>query len=287
MFLQEDFRVSPTASPGKEKAQKMSATSGLKCLEQFERFSRHGSWAKTFVALLVGTQDWSSSRCKLIWKLKGTKYSRLYFQLRALTLPTSEKESGLLDSLLPTPKASEGERGTERQLTVTDGKPQNISPKGQKYGIGIRQLAEQGFLNTPTSNDAKNVTLSKSQIGRHSIVGDILRMLPTPTTAMNSVYAEQTHIDGTNIRNTPSLATLAAMDMLPTPRSGMTGGISENRKQDKNNNLESALSKILIPTPRANKVNGLNLDNNEKLANRNKGNLEEVIAKILLPTTTT
>ena len=40
----------------------------------------------------------------------------------------------------------------------------------------------------------------------------------------------------------------------------------------------------LLPTPRANKVQNLNLANNEKLANRNKGNLEEVIAKMILPT---
>jgi hypothetical protein len=40
----------------------------------------------------------------------------------------------------------------------------------------------------------------------------------------------------------------------------------------------------LLPTPRANKVNGLNLENNPKLALRNKGNLEEIIAKALLPT---
>ena len=36
----------------------------------------------------------------------------------------------------------------------------------------------------------------------------------------------------------------------------------------------------LLPTPRANKVNGLDLSN-EALANRNKGNLEEAVAKIV------
>ena len=36
----------------------------------------------------------------------------------------------------------------------------------------------------------------------------------------------------------------------------------------------------LLPTPRANKVNGLDL-NNEALANRDKGNLEEAVAKIV------
>ena len=36
----------------------------------------------------------------------------------------------------------------------------------------------------------------------------------------------------------------------------------------------------LLPTPRVNKVNGLDL-NNEALANRDKGNLEEAVAKIV------
>lgn len=36
----------------------------------------------------------------------------------------------------------------------------------------------------------------------------------------------------------------------------------------------------LLPTPRANKVNGINL-NNPKIAQRNKGNLEESVAKII------
>jgi hypothetical protein len=63
----------------------------------------------------------------------------------------------LYSNMLPTPTASIAERGTERKLQVIDGKVQNISPKGIKFGINIRQLAEQGFLpkmlNTPTASD--------------------------------------------------------------------------------------------------------------------------------------
>jgi DNA-cytosine methyltransferase len=42
---------------------------------------------------------WYSTRCKLTWKIKGTKYKRIYFQLVARTLHTKENELGLL----PTP----------------------------------------------------------------------------------------------------------------------------------------------------------------------------------------
>jgi len=37
----------------------------------------------------------------------------------------------------------------------------------------------------------------------------------------------------------------------------------------------------MLPTPRANQVNGCDL-NNPKIANRNKGNLEEVVSKIIV-----
>ena len=42
---------------------------------------------------------WYSTRCKLTWKIKGTKYKRIYFQLVARTHHTKESELGLL----PTP----------------------------------------------------------------------------------------------------------------------------------------------------------------------------------------
>jgi hypothetical protein len=42
---------------------------------------------------------WFSTRCKLNWKIRGTKYKRIYFQLVAKTLHTNESELGFL----PTP----------------------------------------------------------------------------------------------------------------------------------------------------------------------------------------
>ena len=54
--------------------------------------------------------------------------------------------------------------------------------------------------------------------------------------------------------------------------------------------LSRALGMGLIPTPRANQVNGCDL-NSEALATRNKGNLEETVAKLvtggIIPTPTT
>src|SRR5690606_3354075 len=78
---------------------KMTATSGRKCLEQYTKLNRHTLWAKMLSESLIGMGDWFSTRCKLIWKMRGTKYNRLYFQLVPLELYTEEIGCGLL----PTP----------------------------------------------------------------------------------------------------------------------------------------------------------------------------------------
>ena len=102
----EAFLASRTAKQGNDLAKRMNATSGPKCLEQFARFPRVSSWAKTFAGLLIGTTAWYSTRCKLTWKLKGTKSNRFYFQLAVSTLPTEGTEYGSAPSeILPTPTA--------------------------------------------------------------------------------------------------------------------------------------------------------------------------------------
>jgi hypothetical protein len=95
----EGFHVNPTHLQENGSARMTSATCGPRCLEQFEKFNHVGLWAKTFSALLIGMEGWSSKRCRLTWKLRGTKYNRLYFQLQVLALRTK----GTVFGLLPTP----------------------------------------------------------------------------------------------------------------------------------------------------------------------------------------
>src|SRR4051812_38909347 len=104
MLSPVDFPVNPSPTQEKEKAQKMTAISGKKCLEQLEKFSQVGLLVKMFSACLVGIGGWYSTKCKLIWKLRGSSRSRMYFQLAVSTLHTKEIEFGLL----PTPSATEG-----------------------------------------------------------------------------------------------------------------------------------------------------------------------------------
>ncbi len=139
---QEDSPANPTHSQESEWARKTNATCGPKCVESFGKFSRVGSWAKTFAALLVGMEGWSSTKCKLTWKLKGTKSHRLYFQLVPLAHRTDAIESGLL----LTPTTREGVMDQEK-----------FKARMEKYdnGTTVPNLATQvvGMLPTPTAFD--------------------------------------------------------------------------------------------------------------------------------------
>ena len=154
LFSQEVFLASHTQPPGSDLEKKMNATCGPKCVDSFVRFNRNGLWAKTFSALLIGQEGWFSKRCRLTWKVKGTKYNRMYFQLRVSTLPTNEIGFGLLHSelqhLLKTPTAMDGE--------VTSGKKNPVSGNSgtlaQEIMSGYKPTMEKlGLLPTPESFD--------------------------------------------------------------------------------------------------------------------------------------
>ena len=97
-LFQEVSPVNRTQPLGNDSGKRTNAIYGPKCLESLERLPRVTSWAKTFSALLIGTGDWYSKRCVLIWKMRATMYSRIYCQLRAKTRPIEGRECGLLQT---------------------------------------------------------------------------------------------------------------------------------------------------------------------------------------------
>ena len=101
--------ASPSHKPENEKERRMTDTSGRKCLEQLERFDRVSLWVKMFMDSLIGMGEWYSTRCRLTWKMKGTKSRRLYFQL----VPSTLHIDGIDAGLWPTPRAQEPGRTSE------------------------------------------------------------------------------------------------------------------------------------------------------------------------------
>lgn len=209
--LQGDSPANLTAKQGNAWEKKTNAIYGPECLEQFEKFNRHGSWARTFSALLIGMEGWFSTRCRLTWKLRGTKSRRMYFQLAPSTLPTDETEFGLLPTprvsgqetyetraarkgheaamsylesavdfmatrgLLPTPTVMDTNTGDLEKIDARRERAKSKGINGNGFGASIGELANRGLLPTPAAQDCNNSTLPPSQIERDTLPGALLR----------------------------------------------------------------------------------------------------------------
>jgi hypothetical protein len=154
---QEDSHASHTAQQVSDLVKKTIDISGRKCLEQYERLNPNTSWAKMFLASLVGMEGWFSTKCKLTWKLKGTKYNRYYFQL----VPSTLRTGGIGFGLLPSPVASDATTGAiigkndTFHITKT-GMPRKVNQKGTDGSVGLARLGIFGMLPTPNASDNRN-----------------------------------------------------------------------------------------------------------------------------------
>jgi len=146
-LFREDSHANHSAllESGKEKM--MNATCGTKCLEQYKRLNPNSSSLKTSMVSSILMAEWYSNRCALTWKLKGTKFSRLLFQLVPKTLHTDEIDAGL------SPTVKTFDATVQRKL---DENGKNISKtSGKSYGVHLTQMAESGILPTPKARDWK------------------------------------------------------------------------------------------------------------------------------------
>ena len=155
--------VNPTQVLESDSERRTNATYGPKCLEQFEKFSHVGSWAKTFSALLIGMEGWYSKRCRLTWKLKGTKSNRLYFQLVQSTPHTSDKEFGSAP-ILPTPTMFDYNSARTPEKYEED--KAKYAEKGVNLQMPLKQMARNGMLPTPTTSCANGGTKAPRKDGK-------------------------------------------------------------------------------------------------------------------------
>lgn len=154
-ILTGGFHASHTQWQEKDLEKKMRDISGLRCLEQFGKFSRHGLWGRMFSDLLIGMEGWSSMRCRLTWKLKGTRYNRMYFQLHPSMHHTGETECGLL----PTVTAMDSTNATANMKSTQ-------VKEGSMHFVTLVRAMSMGMLPTPRQSEWKGVGQlgSKSQV---------------------------------------------------------------------------------------------------------------------------
>lgn len=179
------FHASLFPSQDENEERKITAFSGQKCYELYEKSSRHGLSLRMCVASLVSTEDWYSSACVLKWKPMATKSSRFVFQLAPSVRHTKEKECGL--SLAPTPVASDGTTGgiigKDDVFRQTKGLPRKVNRNGKDGSVGLARLVQ--MIPTPTTRDWKGVrkpeTLALSgRNATNSLEDTLVALLPTP-----------------------------------------------------------------------------------------------------------
>jgi len=167
-----DSPASLSALPDIERERTMTATSGRRCLERFEKLPQATSWAKTLTAFLLGQTEWYSKPCALTWRMKATKFKRIAFQLAPKTHPTDGTGGGLLH----TPTSVQIEPTEERKVKRMAFR-QSIGRKSYAPG-NLQEQISMMMLPTPTISGNHNRAGLSEKSGDG--LATRLAMLPTP-----------------------------------------------------------------------------------------------------------
>ena len=160
IYSQVAFLVSHTQAQASDLGKRTSDTSGRICSESFQKLSQPTLWAKTFADLLIGQEGWSSKKCALTWKVKGTKYNRYYCQLVPSVRHTEGIEFGLL---LKTPCAADA---YTENLSKKETKFGNSGTLAQEIASGFVENRMKGLLPTPSVADTFGTPKRPDQISQ-------------------------------------------------------------------------------------------------------------------------
>jgi hypothetical protein len=163
--------------------------------------------------------------------MKGTKFSRLLFQLQPKTLRTEETDAGLL---LPTPTAMMDEAPIEK----VDARNQKQMEKGNSpFILGLGQQAMRGMLPTPSASDIEGAPKRRDQISQGAS-GNWIRTSDNTGTKFGAKLNDVAPI---------------LMGMLPTPNAaeGYKGAKTYNPKSQMGTSLSAMAGSGMLPTPTA------------------------------------
>ena len=208
-FSQEECLASLGHLQVNERGRQITETSGRKLLNSLDRFARIMPFSKMFLGYLVGTKDFFSSIYVLNWKLKATKYCRLYYHLQASERGTKGTGSGSL----PTMDCSD-----------------RRSMKSKQWGVSnvirsLPTLRSQESGNYQYSNGDKTRPKTLTLTGK-------LRSIPTltnSTATMQDLIQAQFH--SSKRPEYKSITTLSARDYKDTP--GMTYQAGKRNRRDR------------------------------------------------------
>lgn len=218
IFSPEDSHANHSALRVKEKAKKILATSGRKCLELLKRLDRPGLLART----LLESLDWHSSKYFLIWKVRGITPKHLSFQLALSGRCTNETDFGLW----LTPTASDGKmskKKTENLYVTENGTIRLRNKAGSSSNAGLANQVQ--FYPTPRASDGNSP-------GIHGNAGQDLRtvvammegLYPTPTVHGN--YNKK----GASKNSGNGLATFVKLFPTPTAQDAKNSTLPPSQK---------------------------------------------------------
>lgn len=179
-LFQADFLASPSAAPENEKEMKMTARSGHRCLESFEKLNRPGLLVKTFLGCSQWTAGRYSTKYALRWKMKAIKRKRLLFQLVPSALRTGATGFGLLatpntlDAIAP-----KTEKAVIRESTIT-------RPNRTTFSNLRDQIFHGYLLPTPAARD-HNGTNSEAHLSKgKGHRGRLPNFIKSPASGLNT-----------------------------------------------------------------------------------------------------
>tara|TARA_R110000796_G_scaffold35648_2_gene91467 strand:- start:61 stop:870 length:810 start_codon:yes stop_codon:yes gene_type:complete len=157
----EDTPANHLATPGSDKARKMTVISGRKL---------KGSWLPSgpvgvCLRMLLDTSAWASTRCFLTWKVKATPHGQLLFQLAPSTPRTEGTESGFW----ATPRTSDVASGR----TLDDQGRRTSKSSDLVFGAN---LADQvNMWPTPTATEYKGARSKEAmeRTGRNPLTNSL------------------------------------------------------------------------------------------------------------------
>ena len=193
-LFQEDSPVSLSPLQASKKEEMTIDISGMKLLESLPNSNRGGLLEKMLTDLLTSKTAWCSDRCKMTWKPRVSKSNVLLFQLQASVVGIKEKESGLSDTMYPTPSAQEAGEKIVETLTNKDGLP--LKPNERAYnpktGKHLQMTLNRAIKLYPTprasSAMTENLKTVKKRVDNRGKLGAKLEetvatlMYPTPNT---------------------------------------------------------------------------------------------------------
>ena len=202
-----------------------------------------------------------------------------------------------MEVLLPTPIAVEREHPDRVEaLKATGATKINSRNNGEQRPNGIIDFMQfYDLLPTPTATDNAHAADRVDEHGRrwtagaqasHSMgLSDLAHHALLPTPRVESPQAKVDRLHDRTANSMPNLQSMAVYcpELLPTPTAieGVKWTNTYNPDSQMGQSLSAMAGSGLLPTPRSNVVNEMDL-NNPALAERNKSNLEEEVAKIVV-----